>query len=129
MLEEVKEKIKSLGFTDIFLDDEVLEHYIKLIYDEITLNINWTYIPEQLHEVYVDMVCGEYLYSLYMQGKLLDIPDSLQPGNIGSITAGDVSLGVTGMETEQSRLLALIDSLRNPHNKRYLFDIVRKALW
>lgn len=129
MLEEVKEKIKSLGFTDIFLDDEVLEHYIKLIYDEITLNINWTYIPEQLHEVYIDMVCGEYLYSLYMQGKLLDIPDSLQPGNIGSITAGDVSLGVTGMETEQSRLLTLIDSLRNPHNKRYLFDIVRKALW
>lgn len=128
MLDEVRKKIIGLGFNKEIIDIELMEHFIKLIYDEITTNINWDYIPEKLHEVYVDMVCGEYLYYLYMQGKLLELPDKLQIGNIGSINAGDVSLGITGVETEQSRLLNLISSLRNPRSKRYLFDIVRKAL-
>lgn len=129
MYDEVRDKLIKLGFTKDIIDREMIEHFARLIYDEITTNINWSTIPEQLHEVYVDMVCGEFLYYLYMQGKLIDIPKDLQVGNIGSISAGDVSIGTTGLETEQSRLLALIDSLRNPRSKQYLFDIVRKALW
>lgn len=130
MYDEVREKLLSYGFDkELLTDHKTIEHFAKLIYDEITLNINWDHIPESLHEVYVDMVCGEYLYYLYMQGKLIELPKDLQIGNIGSITAGDMTLGTTGLETEQSRMLAFIDSLRNPRSKRYLFDIVRKALW
>ena len=129
MYDEVRDKLIKLGFAKEIIDREMIEHFARLIYDEITTNINWRTIPEQLHEVYVDMVCGEFLYYLYMQGKLIEVPESLKIGNIGSISAGDVSIGTTGLETEQSRLLALIDSLRNPRSKQYLFDIVRKALW
>lgn len=128
-LDKARDRILSLGFDKEIIDMELLEHFCKLIYDEILTNINWDYLPERLYEVYIDIVCGEYLYRLYMEGKLIDLPKDLTLGNIGSISAGDMTLGVTGVETEQSRLLALIDSLRNPRSKRYLFDIVRKALW
>lgn len=126
---KVQKRLKALGFEAEISDVDTIQYYSELIYDEITLNINWSYIPDILQNVYIDMICGEYLYSLYQLGKLnAYLPDKPEAGRLTSITAGNVSYGFEGELTERQKLLNLIDSLRNPRSKRYLFDIVRRAL-
>ena len=125
----VQRRLKALGFEKVSNDIDTIQFYCDLIYDEITLNINWPYIPEILMNVYIDMICGEFLLKLYQTGGLDDyLPDEPEPGRLTSIGAGNVSYGFEGNKTKEQILLDLIDSLRNPRNKRYLFDIVRRAL-
>lgn len=133
ILARVKKRLKQVGFTDISdgleEDTSLVLEVAKLIYDEITLNINWDHIPEKLYSLYIDMICGEYLYNLYLFGRLGDyIPNKPSYSDINSIRAGDVTLGVKFGNTQGDNYLALIERLRNPRNKMYLLSIVRKSL-
>lgn len=131
--QDVINRLTHLGFEKFTADGALIDHFMKLIYEEITTNINWDHIPETLEEVYIDMVAGEILYYYFLKGDLKPDPaesNDLEPGNVTSITAGNMTLGVSfgAYGTSSQRLLAFIDGLRNPKDKRYLFDIVRKAL-
>lgn len=126
----VQKRLIALGFESVSDDVETIKFYCDLIHDEIIININWPYIPDILKTVYIDMVCGEYLLKLYQLGKLDGyLPeDKAQSHVLTSVTAGNVSYGFQGPKTKEQILLDLIDDLRNPRNKRYLFDFVRRAL-
>lgn len=127
---KVKERLVSLGFEDVSEDTALIEYYADLVFDEITLNINWTYIPDRLETLYIDMICGEFLYSKYLSGALdglIKSPDDIK-AKATSIKVGDVTVDTDKGTTKEDRILALIESLRNPKNKRYLMDIVRRSL-
>lgn len=128
--QKVKERLVSLGFEDVSSDTGLIEYYADLVFDEITLNINWSTIPDKLHTLYIDMICGEFLYAKYLRGdldELLKDPNEVN-AKATSIKVGDVSVGLSGGSTRTDYFLGLIESLRNPKNKRYLMDIVRRHL-
>lgn len=126
----VQQRLQALGFESVSGDVETIGFYAKLIFDEITTNINWPSIPDKLYYVYIDMICGEYLYKLYQTGRLDGFlpEDKSESYTLTSVGAGNVSYGFNGPKTKAQTLEELIDSLRNPRNKRYLFDFFRRLL-
>lgn len=129
IIERIQSRLNNLGFDAVSDKTDLITEYAELLWDEITININWAYIPDKLMRVYIDMVCGEFLYDLYLKGDLKDlIPNKPSFNDVTSIKAGDMTLGVKFGNSQSDNLVALIDKLRNPRNLRYLLSIFRKSL-
>ncbi|MGG0663412.1 hypothetical protein ABE042_04810 [Viridibacillus arvi] len=74
MLQDVKERLKSLGITvssePANADEMILNFSIEKVKNHINNQTNLSEIPEALHEIEVDMVVGEFLYSKKSMGQL-----------------------------------------------------------
>ena len=122
--QDVNNRLNMLGFEGDFT--EITEYYCRVIYDEILANLNLKSLPLRLYSIYIDMVSGEVLLNLYLTGKLDDyIPDKISKEDLTSINAGDTTYGINAGTSKRKQIEDLIDSLRNPKDRTYLFDCFR----
>lgn len=70
MLDDVKERLKSLGFTVAEADNWVIEFCCEKVTSHIKNNCNVSAIPEGLREVAIDLACGEFLRGKFKSGGL-----------------------------------------------------------
>lgn len=123
--------IEDLGLDIVDPSPRRLAFCAAVVFDEITTNINQKNIPKALVNVYFEMVAGEYLQRELKAGRLEPLYESdggIDPANVTSVKIGDITVGGNAGTSKRDEITGVIDALRNPRNKRYLFDIHRVAL-
>lgn len=129
MKEAIKERLDALGYKfDEDTDGSMLDFIIKKVANQIYNFCNITSIPEGLGEVYIDMICGEFLLNKKNSGQLegfsVDLDLSAKQINVGDTS---ISLTSESSQTPEQRLNKLIDYLMNS-NKSQLIKY-RKMSW
>lgn len=121
MYEDVVLRLESLGFTvEPATDDWVLNYLIGKVTNTIKNECNVTKIPEGLHHVAVDMVCGEFLQMKRGGGQL----DELRV--LKQISEGDTTLAFA-TDGESITFDGLVYILLN--SGRDQFITYRKLKW
>lgn len=106
--DSVLQRLASFGCTAP--DEWAVQFCIDKVANHIKNQINHTEIPEQLIEVLVNRVCGEYLQAAFAAGKLdlenLDLTNAVQ-----SVSEGDTSVTFASDSSDSARLTTLINRL------------------
>lgn len=128
-LTDIISRLQKLGFDNDKHNISDLSFYADLVYDVIRNNLCRPSIPQELWRVYIDMVCGEFLYDKYMNGDLDDLfnPD-IQRGDVSSVRLGDMTVNLTTVGTDRDIFLDRVNRLREQPDHLYLFDIFRDYL-
>lgn len=113
MLEDVTKRLESFGYEVTEADDWMIEFLIQKIENSIKADCNINTIPEELHEIAVDMVVGEFLLNKKSRGQLegFDLEAAVK-----QIHEGDTSVTFAigdGSKTPEERLDELILYLMN----------------
>jgi len=116
MLEDVTKRLESFGYEVTEADNWMIEFLIQKIENSIKADCNINTIPEELHEIAVDMVVGEFLLNKKSRGQLegFDLEAAVK-----QIHEGDTSVTFAigdGSKTPEERLDELILYLMN-HGK------------
>lgn len=127
MLEDVTKRLESFGYEVTEVDNWIIEFLIQKIENSIKADCNINTIPEELHEIAVDMVVGEFLLNKKSRGQLEDF--NLEAA-LKSVQAGDTTvtyaIGDASMTPEQ-RLNSLISYLMTKGKGE--FACYRKIKW
>ena len=113
MFEDVVERLESFGYEVTEADNWMIEFLIQKIENSIKADCNINTIPEELHEIAVDMVVGEFLLNKKSRGQLegFDLEAAVK-----QIHEGDTSVTFAigdGSKTPEERLDELIIYLMN----------------
>lgn len=115
MLERVKERLQSLGYTVKDSDDIAINFAMQKVENTIKNDCNISAIPDGLMHVAINMVVGEFLMS-----KKTFAPNDLLNFNLDSaikqIQEGDTNISFAvgeGSKTDEQRLDSFIDYLLN----------------
>lgn len=115
MLERVKERLQSLGYTVKDSDDIAINFAMQKVENTIKNDCNISAIPDGLMNIAIDMVVGEFLMS-----KKTFAPNDLLNFNLDSavkqIQEGDTNISFAtgeGSRTDEQRLDSFIDYLLN----------------
>ena len=113
MLEDVTKRLESFGYEVTEADNWIIEFLIQKIENSIKADCNINTIPEELHEIAVDMVVGEFLLNKKSRGQLegFDLEAAVK-----QIHEGDTSVTFAigdGSKTPEERLDELILYLMN----------------
>lgn len=113
MLEDVIKRLESFGYEVTEADDWMIEFLIQKIENSIKADCNINTIPEELYEIAVDMVVGEFLLNKKSRGQLegFDLEAAVK-----QIHEGDTSVTFAigdGSKTPEERLDELILYLMN----------------
>ena len=113
MLEDVTKRLESFGYEVTEADNWMIEFLIQKIENSIKADCNINTIPEELHEITVDMVVGEFLLNKKSRGQLegFDLEAAVK-----QIHEGDTSVTFAigdGSKTPEERLDELILYLMN----------------
>lgn len=113
MLDDVKKRLESFGYIVTDADAWVLDFIIKKVENHIKNQCNTSTVPEELHEIAVDMVVGEFLLNKKSRGQLegFDLEAAVK-----QIHEGDTSVTFAigdGSKTPEERLDELILYLMN----------------
>lgn len=115
MLERVKERLQSLGYTVKDSDDIAINFAMQKVENTIKNDCNVSAIPDGLMNIAIDMVVGEFLTS-----KKTFAPNDLLNFNLDSaikqIQEGDTNISFAvgeGSKTDEQRLDSFIDYLLN----------------
>nr|DAP12281.1 MAG TPA: head to tail adaptor [Caudoviricetes sp.] len=113
MLERVKERLQSLGYTVKDSDDIAINFAMQKVENTIKNDCNISAIPDGLMNIAIDMVVGEFLMS-----KKTFAPNDLLNFNLDSaikqIQEGDTNISFAvgeGSKTDEQRLDSFIDYL------------------
>lgn len=113
MIDDVIARLASFGYIVASNDFLLIEFLIPKVENRIKNNCNIDIIPDGLHDIAVDMVVGEFLFTKKSIGRLegfdLDIA-------VKQISEGDTSVTFAigeGSSTSEQRLDRLIDYLLN----------------
>ncbi len=91
MYDRIVERLTALGYVyDNGSDDTLLESEMKRGEAYVLSFCNLTSIPEEIEEVYIDIVCGYFLRSRLYNGDLSE--GGAVSGIAEKITEGDVSV-------------------------------------
>lgn len=126
-IEDVHMRLDSLGYSVVPEDDRAIEYLTNKIVNKIALNTNYVTFPEQLLQMAIDMICGEFLYGKYAIGQLKGYDFS---GAVKRISEGDTTVEYAygnGSKTPEERFLAYIDKLRRPDKD--MLAAVRRLRW
>lgn len=107
MLVDVKSRLDGLGFTVAAADEWVLSFCIDKVTNHIKNNCNISEVPQGLHEVAVDLICGEYLQGKFNTGQLGDYSQAVQ-----KIKEGDTDITFASGMSDAELLKSLINSLQ-----------------
>lgn len=113
MLEDVTKRLESFGYEVTEADNWMIEFLIQKIENSIKTDCNINTIPEELHEIAVDMVVGEFLLNKKSRGQLEGF--NLEAA-VKEIHEGDTSVTFAigdGSKTPEERLDELILYLMN----------------
>ena len=115
MLERIKERLQSLGYTVKDSDDIAINFAMQKVENTIKNDCNVSAIPDGLTHVAINMVVGEFLMS-----KKTFAPSDLLNFNLDSavkqIQEGDTNISFAvgeGSKTDEQRLDSFIDYLLN----------------
>lgn len=115
MLERIKERLQSLGYTVKDSDDIAINFAMQKVENTIKNDCNVSAIPDGLIHIAIDMVVGEFLMS-----KKTFAPNDLLNFNLDSavkqIQEGDTNISFAvgeGIKTDEQRLDSFIDYLLN----------------
>lgn len=115
MLERIKERLQSLGYTVKDSDDIAINFAMQKVENTIKNDCNISAIPDGLMHIAIDMVVGEFLMS-----KKTFAPSDLLNFNLDSavkqIQEGDTNISFAvgeGSKTDEQRLDGFIDYLLN----------------
>jgi hypothetical protein len=127
MLEDVTARLASFGYTVITEDAWMLDFIIKKVENHIKNECNVITIPDELHQIAIDMVVGEFLLGKKSTGKLtgFDLEAAIK-----QIQEGDTSVTFAvgeGSSTPEKRLDILISFLMN--NGKNNFASFRCVKW
>lgn len=115
MLERIKERLQSLGYTVKDSDDIAINFAMQKVENTIKNDCNVSAIPDGLMNIAIDMVVGEFLMS-----KKTFAPNDLLNFNLDAaikqIQEGDTNISFAvgeGSKTDEQRLDGFIDYLLN----------------
>jgi hypothetical protein len=91
MIDDVTARLLSLGYTVMTADTFALTFLIDKVTNTIKNECNIDEIPDELHQVAVDMVCGEFLKAKQANGSL-DESEINTEAAIKSIKEGDTQI-------------------------------------
>ena len=126
-VEDVYARLDSLGYSVVPEDARTIEYLIDRIINKIALNTNYATFPEQLLQMAIDMICGEFLYGKYAIGQLTGYDFK---GAVKRISEGDTTVEYaygSGSKTPEERFVAYIDKLRKPDKD--MLAAVRSLRW
>lgn len=111
MIEDVFKRLDSLGYIANSSDEWVLGFVIDKVEAHINNTCNTTSVPDGLHNIAIDMVCGEFLFTKKQSGQLT-LNDLDLNGSITSIHEGDTTVNFGGLSDEE-KLTSLLDWLKH----------------
>lgn len=120
MLDEIKMRLKSLGY-EVNSEDDVLLEYIQKKIEESVKNLtNLSEIPEGLHYKIVEAVCADFLDTKFSSGGLEAVE-----GVVTSIREGDTQVSYDKDSTPQTRFLNLLDGMRIKLSELYVYRVIK----
>lgn len=121
---DIINRLEQMGYTVTETDNIILKFICEKVENHIKNFCNVNEIPDGLKQVYVDMVCGEFLHE---KSSLNLLGDFNVDEAIASVTMGDVSVSYDKNASPATKLQALIDGLKN----QKVGDLVcyRKLKW
>ena len=106
----VLQRLISLGYKLEENDDWILCFAMQSVENKIKSSCNVTSVPNELLNVAVDRVCGEFLFTKKQTGQLTMEHIDLS-GAIASISEGDTSVSFVPGATDDDRFNVLINTL------------------
>ncbi len=127
ILLDVLNRLESFGYTLKGTDDWMISFAAQKVESSIKNECNVTLIPDGLNKVAVDMICGEFLFTLKNTGKLegFNFDAALK-----SVQAGDTTVTFAvgqGSMTPEQKFNSLLSYLMS--NGRGEFACYRKIKW
>lgn len=129
MLNEVKNRLASLGFAELDIPDSAIEYAIALSGDVIMNKTNRSAVPDELRRVHIEMAAG-----FALRDRKTEILSSGSYGfsaAIKSISEGDMSVtfaaGSEGARSPEARFDELIKNLTEPDAS--VFAAHRRFKW
>lgn len=108
--EKVVERLVSFGYEPTDADAWMIAFTMQKAQNHVLNEINHQKIPDGLIEVFVDMVCGEFLMVKHQTGTLnLDSLDL--DGMIQSVTEGDTTVSFSKEGSDEAKLNGLLNWL------------------
>lgn len=123
MLEDVTSRLAALGYTVTDADTWLLTFIVGKVEETIKNECNIDEVPDGLHYVEVDMVCGEFLLAKQGSGQELGIDVEAA---VKQIKEGDTQI-TYAIPDNSITLDGLIDILRN--GGRGQFAAYRRFKW
>lgn len=122
----VLQRLISLGYKLEENDDWILCFAMQGVENHIKSSCNVTSIPDELSNVAVDRVCGEFLFTKKQTGQLT-MKDLDLSGAIASISEGDTSVSFVSGATDDDRFNLLVNYLMNKGEGDFV--CYRKLKW
>ena len=108
--EDVIQRLVSFGYTPTEEDAWMIAFSTKGTVHHVLNEINHSKVPDELHEVVVDMICGEVLNTKFLSGQL--VLDSLDlDGMIQSVKEGDTTVSFSAEGSDEAKLKGLLSWL------------------
>jgi len=107
MKNDVTERLASFGYTVVQADDWMLDFIIQKVTNHILNSCNISSIPEEFHQMAVDMVVGEFLMGKKASGQLNE-SEILNSEAVTSIKLGDTQVNFGEDRTASQQLDSLV---------------------
>lgn len=105
MMEEVKQRLSSFGYTATPADDWMLNFCIEKVETHIKNNCNVSEVPVGLHSTAVDMACGEFLFGKKQSGQSVGLEfESV----VKQITDGDTTVAFESKNSPEAKYDSLV---------------------
>ena len=129
MYADIIKRLASLGYVFDSADDWVLNFIVDKVTNTIKNECNVIEIPDGLHQIAVDMVCGEFLMMKKGSGQLDGFEVDLDSAALKQIQEGDtsVSFAIEAVASPEKRLDALISYLMNYGRSQFI--TYRRLKW
>lgn len=122
--EEIVKRLASLNYEVKDADEFVLKYVIDKVEQSIKNKTNLSEVPEGLHFVFVERVCGEFLKGMYDSNSLTD---KQIEATVTSIKEGDTQVSFDKDSSPQAIFGAYITYLANCGDDD--FAKFRKFVW
>ncbi len=124
MIETVKQRLASLGYTCTDDDAFALQFCIDKVNQHIKHFCNISEIPVCLETVQVDMVCGEFLLAKKTMGQLTSV--QIEP-IVKRLTEGDTTVEYNVTTDREATFNAYLDKMIHGHQSDLIAH--RKLRW
>lgn len=129
MQDLVKTALKFLGYTTSENDDALITFFIVKVTNEVKIEYNITQVTDEMENIIVDVVLGEFLQhkKTFMKDDLTGL-DLIGLGEVSSISIGDTSTSYTSLnhKSDEQKLEEYINILLSKKSQLVRF---RRVVW
>jgi hypothetical protein len=123
MLDDVKQRLSSFGYTATAADDWMLNFCIEKVQTHIKNSCNVTEVPSGLRSVAIDMACGEFLFGKKQSGQSVGLEFESE---VKQITEGDTTVTFDTSTSPESKYDSLVAYLLHGETD---FAAFRRIRW